>query len=150
MQQAASLCGVRRCLHGRSSLLQSGDLRQDLCGFCFQRSAQRLVIFGWILASLVVEVQVAQIFIDDLFALFEVCKTRLVGGPLEHHARREYICEKSGSEKNAGGCDHNSVSLRACSRYRSSAGGVPAVGGLGGRPFQLRINIAAVNEPPKK
>src|SRR5205823_10186507 len=94
------------------------NLGQNLRGFRFKRAFQVLIVHVRHLARLVFEIQIAQVLIDCLFALFEkrhTCFLRPSGDRLGH---AEHVKQRERAQDYAAQQDHRSVSLRACSRKR--------------------------------
>ena len=70
---------------------EARDFGQQRRGFVFQRRFQRLVVGVGNLAGVVFEVQVAQVFVDDVFALAQVRGARFLRAQVELAGQIENI-----------------------------------------------------------
>src|SRR3954468_8551881 len=102
-------CGSSLCL-GPLGALEFVDLGEQGSGFVFERGLERSEIFRRELAGLVLEVQVAQVLIDDLAALAQVFQARLLRLGNKAALRPEDVGEAAEAEECAGERDHSSVS----------------------------------------
>src|ERR1051326_3991077 len=153
-------CSITQWLN-RSGLVELGqlgafellDFGQDGDGFVFQRGVHRVVIGVGHLAGLVIEVEVAQVFVDDFIALAQVLQAALVAADGIVVAQIKNVNANGGGQAHADGDSqrviHTSVSSRACRRSasmsapRSSAAATATLADSSGCPFHLRMNTTA-------
>src|ERR1051326_1049005 len=141
----------------KGSRFQLGDFGQESGGFVLQRRLERLVIGVGYFAGIEFKIQVAEIFVDGVFAFAEILGASLVLAEIEFVGQVKNVKHRSGEDQNAAGPfkGHRSVSWPPCSRdfSRSAAlaGGAPPDGGGGGRFFHARItNTTPITPAPKE
>lgn len=76
------------------------DLGKNLSSFGFERIPLRAVVGFRVLAGAVLEVQIAEVLIDHLFALAQIVETRLLGRSDDLSLWPEDVCAKRDEEKN--------------------------------------------------
>src|SRR5665213_2670200 len=87
-------------LHRKFALAAEGfHFGEDGCGFGFEGVALRVEVFLGILAGAVLEVEVAEVVVDDFLALAEIVEARLLDFDGEAGLRPEDISETGDREE---------------------------------------------------
>src|ERR1700734_2671639 len=135
----------------RRFCFQTGNLGQDSGGFILQRSFQRRVVRVGNLARLVLEVEIAQVFVDGIFTFAQITGASFLRSQKKSSRQIENINERCNEHQAAEEPDHKSVSLRAWSRNCSSSaprtGRSPSASAGAGRFFQARMTSTIKPKP---
>src|SRR5437588_4670107 len=98
----------------RRGIFETRDFGQDGGGFVLQGRFQRCVVCVWDFAGFVLEIEIAQVFVDGLFAFAKLAGAGFLRAEVEPSWQIENIEETSDSEHHADGeTRHRSVSLPA-------------------------------------
>src|ERR1022692_1899648 len=136
----------------RSGTFQTRNFSEDGRRLVLQRRLQRCVVYVGHLAGLVFEVEVAQVFVDGIFAFAQITGSCLLRAKKKSSRQIENVKQRRDSEHQAADePDHRSVSLRAFSRNSSSSaprtGRRPSAMAGAGRFFQERITRTTMLSP---
>src|SRR5580658_10430694 len=140
------------CFPGcRRGIFQAGNLGQDGSCLVLEGRLQRLIVYIGHLARSVFEVEIAQVFVDGIFAFAQIAGTGFLRTKKESSGQVEDIKERGGQHQSADEQNHRSVSLRAWSRNCSSSaprrGRRPSARAGAGRFFQARITSTTSPKP---
>src|ERR1022692_4912746 len=136
----------------RSGTLQPRNFGQDSSRLVLQGRLQRCIVYIGHLAGLVFEVEVAQVFVDGIFAFAQIAGSGLLRAKKKSSRQIENVKQRRDSEHQAADePDHRSVSLRAWSRNCSSSaprtGRRPSAMAGAGRFFQARMTSTIKPNP---
>jgi hypothetical protein len=122
------------------------DLGHHLGRFVFEIRLLRGIVLLHIFAGTVLEVEVSQVVIENLFALSQVFETRLLVLLLNVAFGIKDVEENSEEENAAGDDDHSCVSLRILSRMagNSVARDDAGIDAARSRHLRTRITVAAM------